>query len=59
MNFNLFLRPKHQPIFFHAGAGVGSEFGAVVIMTGYRNFDDQFGGVRMLIPEVMLASFDD
>src|SRR5436190_2482033 len=36
--FYLLLRPKHQPTFFHAGAGVSAEFRAIVFVAGDADF---------------------
>ena len=58
MNFNLPFRNEDQPNFFDACAGVGPQLGAIVIVTGYADFDNDLGGCGVLPPEVAHGALD-
>ena len=59
MDFDLLLRSQHQPTFLHAGAGVGAEFGAVIVVAAHANLNHQFGGVRVIGGVVVDGTPDD
>jgi hypothetical protein len=58
VNFDLIVGRKHEPALLHARVGVSAEFGAVVVVAGDADLDDKFGGVGVLLPEVLFASTD-
>jgi len=58
-NLDLLLRAEDEPAFLHAGAGVGAQFRAIIIMAGHGYLDDQFGGVGMLTPKILFRSAND
>ena len=58
VDFDLFVGRKHEPALLHSRFGVSAEFGAVVVVAGYADFDDKFGGAGVFLPEVLFASTD-
>src|SRR5207249_12328076 len=42
VNFDLPLRGQDEPDLLDVGAGVGAEFGAVVLVAAHADLDDQF-----------------
>ena len=58
-DMNLLFGAEDEPAFLNAGAGVGGKLGTVVVVTGEGDFDDEFGGVRMVGEKITFGSTDD
>lgn len=59
MDGDLFLRHQNQPALLDPGAGVGPEFGPVIVQAADTHLDDQFRGLRVFVQEIILLATDD